>query len=146
MLQNAGSDCGSGTEILDHDESSIRRSTNWLRHRGPSLIRASRNTLVNTKLSRLLALPPFIVAGMTPSTTHWDFVATNMRAGYHIELAGGGYRDAQGMTSALNSCVRVYCHPGPEAYRIQAVFCRVNSASSRYRQKGPRVPHYPTVG
>ena len=101
MCQNSGSDFGSRTELLDRDISSIQWSTNWLGRHGPSLVKASGNTFVDTKLSRLLGLPPFIVAGMTPSTTHWDFVATAMQAGYHIELAGGGYRDANEMSIAL---------------------------------------------
>lgn len=102
MLQNLGSEFGSRTELLDRDQSSFRRSTNWLERHGPSLVKASGSTFVDTKLSRLLGLPPFIVAGMTPSTTHWDFVATTMQAGFHVELAGGGYRDAKEMTAALN--------------------------------------------
>ncbi|KAK2767667.1 beta subunit of fatty acid synthetase [Arachnomyces sp. PD_36] len=101
LLQSSSSEFGSRTELLDRDTSSIRWSRSWVNHHGPSLVKASGDTFVDTKLSRLLGLPPFIVAGMTPSTTHWDFVAATMQAGYHVELAAGGYRDAQELTGAL---------------------------------------------
>ena len=52
-------------------------------------------------MSRLLGLPPVMVAGMTPATVPWDFVAATMNAGYHIELAGGGYFNGKKMTEAL---------------------------------------------
>ncbi|PUU73985.1 hypothetical protein B9Z19DRAFT_1160944 [Tuber borchii] len=42
-----------------------------------------------------------MVAGMTPCTVPWDFVAATMNAGYQIELAGGGYYNAKGLTAAL---------------------------------------------
>lgn len=53
-------------------------------------------------MSRLLGIPPIMVAGMTPTTVAWDFVAATMNAGYHIELAGGGYYNAKTMTAALS--------------------------------------------
>ena len=59
-------------------------------------------TFVDTKMSRLLGLPPVMVAGMTPCTVPWDFVAATMRAGYHIELAGGGYYNDKTMTEAIS--------------------------------------------
>jgi hypothetical protein len=33
---------------------------------------------VDTKMSRLLGIPPVMVAGMTPTTVPWDFVAATM--------------------------------------------------------------------
>jgi len=59
------------------------------------------HTFVDTKFSRLFGLPPVMVAGMTPCTVHWDFVAAAMNAGYHIELAGGGYYNSQDMAEAI---------------------------------------------
>ncbi|PVH99334.1 fatty acid synthase [Periconia macrospinosa] len=38
---------------------------------------------------------------MTPTTTHPDFVAAIMRAGYHVEFAAGGYHNADKLRSAL---------------------------------------------
>ena len=49
----------------------------------------------------ILTLKSSTVAGMTPCTVPWDFVAATMRAGYQIELAGGGYYNAKTMTQAL---------------------------------------------
>ena len=48
-------------------------------------------TFVDTKFSRLLGQLPVMVAGMTPCTVPWDFVAATMNAGYQIELAGKLY-------------------------------------------------------
>ena len=47
-------------------------------------------TKLDTKMTRLLGVPPVMVAGMTPTTVPWDFVSSIMRAGYHAEIAGGG--------------------------------------------------------
>jgi len=38
---------------------------------------------------------------MTPTTAPWDFVAAAMNAGYHIELAAGGYRRAVDLENAI---------------------------------------------
>lgn len=99
---SSSSDLGARLELFDRAPSSIRWAKNWARAHAPSLVRtAAGTTTVDSKLSRLLGLPPFMVAGMTPTTTHPDFVAACMRAGYHAELAGGGYRNAQEMAAAL---------------------------------------------
>ncbi|KAI0871151.1 enoyl reductase domain of FAS1 [Hypoxylon argillaceum] len=58
-------------------------------------------TTLETRLSLLLKNPPVITAGMTPTTVHWDFVSAIINAGYHVELAGGGYFDAPSMTAAI---------------------------------------------
>jgi fatty acid synthase subunit beta, fungi type len=90
-------------EIFDRDEEhAVKYAANWLKEYGPKLIKNSvGQTFVDTKMSRLLGLPPIMVAGMTPCTVPWDFVAATMNAGYHIELAGGGYYSAKAMTDAL---------------------------------------------
>lgn len=62
-------------------------------------------TTLDTKLSRLLGTPPIMVAGMTPTTVPWDFVTAIMNAGYHTELAGGGYRNAEEMSIAIRNIV-----------------------------------------
>lgn len=90
-------------EIFDRDEEhAIKYAIDWVQEFSPKLVRVSSGkTYVETKLSRLLGLPPIIVAGMTPATVPWDFVAATMNAGYHIELGGGGYFNANSMTQAL---------------------------------------------
>ncbi|KAB8256213.1 acyl transferase domain-containing protein [Aspergillus pseudonomiae] len=46
---------------------------------------------LHNRMTTLLGKPPVMVAGMTPTTVRWDFVAAVAQAGYHVELAGGGY-------------------------------------------------------
>ncbi|KAH6714873.1 putative fatty acid synthase subunit beta [Leptodontidium sp. MPI-SDFR-AT-0119] len=80
----------------------LKWGVNWEQEYAPRLVKLSANqVLVDTKLSRLLKLPPIVVGGMTPTTVPWDFVAATMNAGYHIELAGGGYHNANDMEHAL---------------------------------------------
>ncbi|KOS21665.1 Fatty acid synthase subunit beta [Escovopsis weberi] len=90
-------------ELFDRDEEkAVKYAIDWVKEFGPRLIKTSGGRkYVDTKMSRLLGLPPLMVAGMTPTTVPWDFVAATMNAGYHIELGGGGYFEAGRMTTAL---------------------------------------------
>jgi fatty acid synthase subunit beta len=90
-------------ELFDRDEEhAVKYAIDWVKEYGPRLVKTSSGrTYVDTKMSRLLGVPPIMVAGMTPTTVPWDFVAATMNAGYHIELAGGGYYNAKTMTEAL---------------------------------------------
>ncbi|PNY29863.1 Fatty acid synthase subunit beta [Tolypocladium capitatum] len=90
-------------ELFDRDEeNAMRYAIDWVKEFGPRLVKTSSGQkYVDTKMSRLLGLPPVMVAGMTPATVPWDFVAATMNAGYHIELAGGGYFNGKKMTEAL---------------------------------------------
>ncbi|PHH64631.1 hypothetical protein CDD81_4242 [Ophiocordyceps australis] len=90
-------------ELFDRDEeNALRYAIDWVKEFGPRLVKTSSGQkYVDTKMSRLLGLPPVMVAGMTPCTVPWDFVAATMKAGYHIELAGGGYFTPPMMTDAL---------------------------------------------
>ncbi|EQK99784.1 fatty acid synthase beta subunit dehydratase [Ophiocordyceps sinensis CO18] len=90
-------------ELFDRDEeNAVRYAIDWVKEFGPRLVKTSSGRkYVDTKMSRLLGLPPIMVAGMTPCTVPWDFVAATMNAGYHIELGGGGYFNAKRMTDAL---------------------------------------------
>ncbi|EON97445.1 putative fatty acid synthase beta subunit dehydratase protein [Phaeoacremonium minimum UCRPA7] len=105
----AGSVNGSVTEVgykpelFDRDEEhAVKFAIDWVKEFGPRLVKTSSGqTFVDTKMSRLLGIPPILVAGMTPATVPWDFVAATMNAGYHIELAGGGYYNGKTMTEAL---------------------------------------------
>ncbi|KAK7745758.1 beta subunit of fatty acid synthetase [Diatrype stigma] len=96
-------DVGYKSELFDRDEEhAVIYADNWVKEYGPRLIKTKGGkTYVDTKMSRLLGVPPVMVAGMTPSTVPWDFVSATMNAGYHIELAGGGYYNAKTMTEAL---------------------------------------------
>ncbi|KAJ5275799.1 hypothetical protein N7524_001952 [Penicillium chrysogenum] len=77
--------------------------------------------------------PPVMVAGMTPTTVPWDFVAATMNAGYHIELAGGGYYNAKTMTEAITKIEKaippgrgitinlIYVNPRAMAWQIPLI-------------------------
>jgi len=97
------SEVGYKPELFDRDEErAVKYAIDWVREFSPRLVKTSSgHTYVDTKMSRLLGVPPIMVAGMTPATVPWDFVAATMNAGYHIELAGGGYYNAKTMTEAL---------------------------------------------
>ena len=102
-MDGSNIEVGYKPELFDRDEeSAVKYAVDWVKEHGPKLVKTSvGQTFVDTKMSRLLGVPPIMVAGMTPCTVPWDFVAATMNAGYHIELAGGGYYDAKGMTEAL---------------------------------------------
>ncbi|THD00125.1 hypothetical protein EYZ11_000450 [Aspergillus tanneri] len=85
---------------------------------------------LETRLSRLLGTPPVMVGGMTPTTVHWDFVSAIMNAGYHTELAGGGYHKSADMEAAINrladaitpgrgiTCNLIYANPRAMGWQI----------------------------
>jgi fatty acid synthase subunit beta len=83
---------------------SSQRSADWLRDFEPTLLSdASGRTMVSTKMSQLLGTPPLMVAGMTPTTVHPDFVAAVINAGYHVELAAGGYPKEDALVKAIHT-------------------------------------------
>ncbi|KAL4892835.1 acyl transferase domain-containing protein [Aspergillus ambiguus] len=86
------------------DTSSLLQT--WMHRYQPKLATGPGGGL-ETRLSRLLGTPPIMVSGMTPTTAHWDFVATVMNAGYHVELAGGGYHTSSDMENAINRLAKV---------------------------------------
>ncbi|VVT56943.1 uncharacterized protein SAPINGB_P005430 [Magnusiomyces paraingens] len=89
-------------ELFDRDSRSVKFAIDWVKEFSPKLVSASNNTVfVDTKFSRLLGRPPIMVPGMTPTTIHPEFVASTLNAGYHIELAGGGYFHPTIMTEAI---------------------------------------------
>lgn len=102
-VQGTVPEVGYKSELFDRDEeNAVKYAIDWVKEFGPKLVRtASGRTYLDTRMSRLLGLPPVMVAGMTPATVPWDFVAATMNAGYHIELAGGGYFDPRMMTEAI---------------------------------------------
>jgi fatty acid synthase subunit beta, fungi type len=100
-------------ELFDRDhEHAVKYAPDWVKEHGPKLVRTSLGrTYVDTKFSRLLGLPPVMVAGMTPCTVNPDFVAATMNAGYEIELAGGGYYEERMMADAVRE-VEALIPPG----------------------------------
>lgn len=102
-IDGTNAEVGYKPELFDRDEeNAVKYAVDWVKEHGPRLIKTSvGQTFVDTKMSRLLGVPPVMVAGMTPCTVPWDFVAATMNAGYQIELAGGGYYNAKTMTEAL---------------------------------------------
>ncbi|KAJ5975180.1 hypothetical protein N7481_008887 [Penicillium waksmanii] len=107
-MDGTNAEVGYKPELFDRDEHSVKYATDWVKEHGPRLVQTSTGqTYVDTKMSRLLGIPPVMVAGMTPTTVAWDFVAATMNAGYHIELGGGGYYNAKTMTEAVNKIEKV---------------------------------------
>jgi fatty acid synthase subunit beta len=107
-MDGTNAEVGYKPELFDRDEHSVKYAVDWVKEHGPRLVQTSTGqTYVDTKMSRLLGIPPVMVAGMTPTTVPWDFVAATMNAGYHIELAGGGYYNAKTMTAAINKIEKV---------------------------------------
>ncbi|ODQ66250.1 S-acyl fatty acid synthase thioesterase [Nadsonia fulvescens var. elongata DSM 6958] len=92
-------------ELFDREEKAVKYAPNWLKEHSPKLVRSTsgEKTYVDTKFSRLLGKAPIMVAGMTPTTVSPSFVSATMNAGYHIELAGGGYFNPNRLTDALET-------------------------------------------
>jgi fatty acid synthase subunit beta len=111
-MDGTNAEVGYKPELFDRDEHSVKFASDWVKEHGPRLVQTSTGeTYVDTKMSRLLGIPPVMVAGMTPTTVPWDFVAATMNAGYHVELAGGGYYNAKTMTEAISKIEKA-CPPG----------------------------------
>ncbi|GKZ29138.1 hypothetical protein AbraIFM66950_003298 [Aspergillus brasiliensis] len=111
----------------------VRYSPTWSTEYAPSLVRSpitDPQMLVDTKFTRITGLPPVMVAGMTPTTTSADFVAAILNAGYHAEIACGGFPDADKMREGLMSlaaaiapgrgitCNVIYANPRAMAWQI----------------------------
>ncbi|KAL2823455.1 acyl transferase domain-containing protein [Aspergillus cavernicola] len=109
-----------------------RRLQSWGQRFQPGLTIGAKPQL-ETRLNQVLGAPPVIVAGMTPTTMHPDFVATIMNAGYHAELAGGGYHEPAAMESAIHdlicnipsgrgiTCNIIYANPRAIAWQIALI-------------------------
>ncbi|VEU23428.1 DEKNAAC104691 [Brettanomyces naardenensis] len=113
-LGSSGDDTEYGykQELFDIHRSSLKFAPNWLENYRPRLVKTKAGKVyVDTKFSRLLGRPPLMVPGMTPTTVSPDFVAATINAGYHIEIAGGGYFAEDIMTDALKQ-VATEVRPG----------------------------------
>lgn len=103
---NPDDDFGYKQEIFDGSAKGFKVNQNWLEEFHPKLVKTKNGKVyVQTKFSQLIGRAPLLVPGMTPSTVSPDFVAATLNAGYHIEIAGGGYFSAEGMTKAIDSVV-----------------------------------------
>ena len=102
-IDGTNAEVGYKPELFDRDhEHAVKYAVDWVKEHGPKLVTNSAGrTYVDTKMSRLLGLPPVMVAGMTPCTVPPQFVAATMNAGYEIELAGGGYFEDRMMVDAI---------------------------------------------
>ncbi|KAL7270274.1 beta subunit of fatty acid synthetase [Rhizina undulata] len=102
-FEGTNAEVGYKPELFDRDEEhAVKYAVNWLKQHGPKLVTTKEGVkFVDTKFSRLLGRAPVMVAGMTPCTVPWDFVAATMNAGYQIELGGGGYYAPGQLTEAL---------------------------------------------
>ncbi|KAL2432422.1 Fatty acid synthase subunit beta [Exophiala dermatitidis] len=98
------SDLGGRVELFTCCE--LPKGRNWKEEYSPRLIRdESGRKLVQTKLSTLLKAPPIMVAGMTPTTCSPDLVLATISAGYHIELACGGFHKPEMMENTIRNIV-----------------------------------------
>jgi len=134
-MDGPNAEVGYKPEIFNRDsEHAVKYAVDWVKEHGPKLVKTSiGQTFVDTKMSRLLGLPPVMVAGMTPCTVAWDFVAATMNAGYEIELAGGGYYTDKTMTEAITKIERaipagrgitinlIYVNPRAMAWQIPMI-------------------------
>ena len=134
-IDGTNTEVGYKTELFDRDEEhAVKYAVDWVKEHRPKLVKTSAGqTFVDTRMSRLLGLPPIMVAGMTPCTVPWDFVAATMKAGYQIELAGGGYYNAKTMTEALTKIEKnipagrgitinlIYVNPRAMAWQIPLI-------------------------
>jgi fatty acid synthase subunit beta len=133
---------GDREELLNH--TCVTSGRDWVEQYGPKLV-ISNAPIIETKLTKLLGLPPLMVAGMTPTTSSWEFVAATMRAGYHIELATGGFHDAGTLEAAIRSVVE-NTPPG------RGITCNVIYANQRALKwqlaviKRMQAQHYPIEG
>ncbi|KAI8628002.1 enoyl reductase domain of FAS1 [Xylariaceae sp. FL1651] len=126
---------GKKAEIYTQTPSNSNISTtSWEQQFKPRLVMSSDGTYrIETRLNSVLRAPPILTAGMTPTTVPWDFVTAVTRAGYHIELAGGGYHSPAAMEAAIEkvaasipvgrgiTCNLIYVDPKAIGYQIPLI-------------------------
>ncbi|KAI0856757.1 sterigmatocystin biosynthesis fatty acid synthase subunit beta [Xylaria cubensis] len=126
---------GSKAEIFTQTLPDLAISTaSWGEKFKPRLVTFSDGTYhLETRLNNIIRAPPIITAGMTPTTVPWDFVSAVIKAGYHIELAGGGYHNAAAMEDAIDkvaasiptgrgiTCNLIYVDPKAIGYQIPLI-------------------------
>ncbi|KAI3333101.1 sterigmatocystin biosynthesis fatty acid synthase subunit beta [Ustulina deusta] len=126
---------GSKAEIFTQNLLDLTTSAaSWAEKFQPRLVMHSDGYYrLETRLNSVLRAPPIITAGMTPTTVPWDFVASVINAGYHIELAGGGYHNPAMMEAAIEkiaanipagraiTCNLIYVDPRAIGFQIPLI-------------------------
>lgn len=133
VLQGPEVDFGCQSELYSLDAQDVRFGDNWATKYAPALINTPSGLVIDNKYSRFFGMAPLMVPGMTPTTAHWDFVAASLNAGYHAELAAGGYFNAAAMESAIKkiihavtpgrgvTCNLIYASPQSMAWQIPLI-------------------------
>ncbi|GAA6028639.1 hypothetical protein JCM8097_007324 [Rhodosporidiobolus ruineniae] len=110
MLGNRGDGAGAGKEAWGK---TVPTESKWNERFHPKLVRTSDGKIhLDTPFSRLLSKPPLMVAGMTPTTVKAGFVSAVLRAGYHVELAGGGHYNEKAVRAKVAEIQKLVNKPG----------------------------------
>ncbi len=83
----------------------LPKEQSWKERFSPKIVKVDGKMWVDTRFSRLLGLPPVMVAGMTPCTVAEPFVTACIKAGYHVELAGGGHFNEQVLRAKIDAII-----------------------------------------
>ncbi|QRW18188.1 fatty acid synthase subunit beta [Rhizoctonia solani] len=85
-----------GAEV--YDSTNVRIESWWSKKWTPGLVKTSptRHPILSVAWKT-----PIMVAGMTPTTVKAGFVSAVLRAGYHVELAGGGHYNAAALRAKV---------------------------------------------
>ncbi|KAJ2503686.1 fatty acid synthase alpha subunit Lsd1 [Coemansia sp. RSA 1972] len=102
-----GSPLHAKSDLYQSDASIIAPPTSWAAEYSPRLVQQGGVLHIDTRMSRLLGKPPVMVAGMTPSTVGAEFVSAVVRAGYHVELSGGGHFSEPMLRDKTNSILNL---------------------------------------
>lgn len=117
---------------LDVSAQELATNADWSLTYAPALRKSQDGQLMlDNKMTRLLGLPPVMVAGMTPTTANWGLVSAITNAGYHAELAGGGFINKEGFDGAIQKladstprgrgiCINLI-YGNPRQYRWQVI-------------------------
>ncbi|KAJ2829133.1 fatty acid synthase alpha subunit Lsd1, partial [Coemansia sp. 'formosensis'] len=97
------------TDLYRSVATKLKPAANWGQQFRPELVRCvgDGSIHISTRMSRLLGKPPVMVAGMTPCTVSEVFVSAVMRAGYHIELSGGGHFSESMLRDKVDKILRL---------------------------------------
>lgn len=139
---------GLGLDVVDMaDDAMLRRlkdhqpslhlmptKSSWQEAYGARVVRDSAGHFsLRTRMTERFNVPPLMVAGMTPTTVSWDVVAAIANAGYHVELAGGGYHRADAFELAVRrlagaipaqhgvTCNLLYINPKVTGWQIDVL-------------------------
>ncbi|KPV74346.1 uncharacterized protein RHOBADRAFT_37342 [Rhodotorula graminis WP1] len=110
MLGNRATGVGAGKEAWG---SVVPVEHKWDDKFHPRLVRTSDGKVhLDTPFSRLLSKPPLMVGGMTPTTVKAGFVSAVLKAGYHVELAGGGHYNEKAVRAKVAEIQKLVDQPG----------------------------------